>query len=586
MHAADTRGGNDSNKKTRADNGISFLARELKKQDENALPKTELKSLKLRLKKKANTNGFTSTYLCNPDPQTPLPQCKKAGTKRRRVLKLRRQPTKETQATTRTFILVKGDQEISREYIKQHHEVKPVLKALRRRIETLKARKKGGLISSSTNATDGDPSSVLHFTKFPNLYLVRSASRDAEGDKKHDVLSTAYTEVTDVRTSTPEVSPDWEVLGTIHKYDTPKKSKPKHKEILPDPHIEKLSDPYKETPISSLPLYDHRVLEKATSGLQIFVNDSTDDEKHEKHLSEKTLSGATPTPSATVHDVKTTSSGLHDVRTTSPGLHDVKTSSRFYDDTTTSSGLHDVKTTSPGLHDVKTTSSGLDDETTSSGLYDDTTRSTELHDVKTTSSGLHDVKTTSSGLHDVKTTSPGLQEVSTTSSGLHDVTSSYTTQEPSSASESNDVTSSNDESSISIEELFNDDDSKSSAKIDRLLSDDKTTDALAKEIANLLTDDHAPASSSENPKASPNDLAIVTDDAPIEQKTSQPVTEVSSISAEAVSSAQKTTPLTVSKATEQCLAKRGLGSTQCSLSMICCSACCPLGEHALLSRVI
>ena len=559
MHAADTRGGKDSNKKTRADDGISFLARELKKQDENPLAKTELKSLKLRLKKKANTNGFTNTYLCNPDSQTPSPQCKKAGTKRSRMLKLRRQPTKETQATTRTFILVKGDQEISREYIKLHHEVKPVLKALRRRIETLKARKKGGLKSSSPNATDDGPSSVLHLTKFPNLYLVRSASRDAEGGKKHDVLSTAYTEVTDVRTSTPEVSPDWEILGTIHKYDTPKKSKPKHKERLPDPHIDKLSDPYKETPISSLPLYDDRVLEKATSGLQIFVNDSTDDEKHEKHLSEKTLSGFTPTPSATVHDVKTTSSGLHDVKTTSPGLHDVKTtSSGFYDDTTTSSGLHDIKTTSPGLHDVKTTSSGL-----------------------------HDVKTTSSGLHDVKTTSPGLQEVSTTSSGLHDVTSSYTTQEPSSASESNDVTSSNDESSISIEELFNDDDdSKSSAKIDRLLSDDKTTDALAKEIANLLTDDRAPGSSSENPKASPNDLAIVTDDAPIEQKTSQPVTEVSSISAEAVSSAQKTTPLTVSKATEQCLAKRGLGSTQCSLSMICCSACCPLGEHALLSRVI
>lgn len=577
MHAADKRGGNDSNKKTRADDGISFLARGLKKQDENPLPKTALRSLKLRLKKKVNTNEFTNTYLCNPDSQTPLPQCKKVGPKRRRVLKLRRQQTKETQATTRTFILVKGDQEISREYIKQHHEVKPVLKALRRRIETLKARKKGGLKSSSTNATDDDPSSVLHLTKFPNLYLVRSASRDAEGGKKHDVLSTAYTEVTDVRTSTPEVSPDWEILGTIHKYDTPKKSKPKHKERLPDPHIDKLSDPYKETPISSLPLYDDRVLEKATSGLQIFVNDSTDDEKHEKHLSQKTLSDVTPTPSATVHDVKTTSSGLHDVKATSPGLHDVKiTSSGFYDDTTTSSGLHDVKTTSPGLHDVKTTSSGLDDETTSSGLYDDTTTSTELHDVKTTSSELHDVKPTS----------PGLQEVSTTSSGLHDVTSSYTTQEPSSASESNDVTSSNDESSISIEELFNDDDSKSSAKIDRLLSDDKTTDALAKEIANLLTDDHVPASSSENPKASPNDLAIVTDDAPIEQKTSQPVTEVSSISAEAVSSAQKTTPLTVSKATEQCLAKRGLGSTQCSLSMICCSACCPLGEHALLSWVI
>ena len=126
-----------------------------------------------------------------------------------------------------------------------------------------------------------------------------------------------------------------------------------------------------------------------------------------------------------------------------------------------------------------------------------------------------------------------------------DVTSSYITQEPSSPSKSNDITSSDDGSSISIEELFNDDDSKSSAKIDRLLSDDKTTDALAKEIAHLLTDE--PASSSENPKASPNDLAIITDDAPIEQKTSQQVTEVSPISAEAVSSAQKTSPLTVSR---------------------------------------
>ena len=570
-HTADTRDGNGSNKKAKADDGISILAQQLKNGHEYSLPETELRSFKLQIRQTVNTNGFTNTNLCNRDSQTSLPKCKKVRQKRRRVLKLRRQRTKETQATTRTFILVKGNQEISREYIKQHREVKPVLKALRRRIETLKARKKGGLKSSSAEATADDAASLA---KFPNLYLVRSASRDAEGGKKQNVLGTAYTEVTDVRTSTPDVSPDWEILGTVHKYDAPKKAKPKHKEKLPDPHIEKVPDSYKETPLSSLPLYDDRVLKKATSGLQIFVKDSTDDEKHEKHSSHN--GGVKPASSTGLHDVKTTSPGLHDVTTTSFDLNDdTTTSSESHDDTTTSSGLHDDTTTSSGLHDDTTTSSGLHDDTTTSGLHADTI----------TSSGLHDDTITSSGLHDVKTTSSGLQ-VPTTSSKLHDVTSkdvtsSYITQEPSSPSETNDITSSDDGSSISIEELFNDDDSKSSAKIDRLLSDDKTTDALAKEIANLLTDE--PASSSEDPKASPNDLAIITDDAPIEQKTSQQVTEVSPISAEAVSSAQKTSPLTVSRATEQCLAKRGLGPTQCSLSMICCSACCPLGEHALLS---
>jgi hypothetical protein len=198
--------------------------------------------------------------------------------------------------------------------------------------------------------------------------------------------------------------------------------------------------------------------------------------------------------------------------------------------------------------------------------------------------------------------SSGLGDVTTTSSAPGDIISSFTTDVPPIASTSSDITtgsmssedddvitsksqdddvitskSPDDESSISVEELFNDDDLKSSAKIDRLLSDDKTTDALAKEIASLLTDD--PANSSENPKASPNDLAIITDDAPIEQKTSQPVTDVTPVSSEeAVSSAQMSSPLTVSTAAQQCVAKRGLGSTECSLSMICCSACCPLGK--------
>ena len=436
--------------------------------------------------KKTNTNGFTEeSAICKQDSKTSL-KCKEFRLQRRKALKLRRQKTKQRQGDRRTLIILKGNKEISREYMKQHHAFKPVLKALKQRLETLKARKKGGLRSSSDAS--------LPHVKFPNLYLVRSESRDTEGGKKQDVVSTAYTEATDVRTSSPDVSPHWQIVGTIHKYETPKKVQPKPQ------HKEKLPDPYEQTPVSTLPLYDDRVLNKATSGLKIFVKDSNDDKKHEKNSPHKTLSGVTPAPS---------------------------------------------------------------------------------HDVTSTSSGLHDVTTTSSGLHDV-----------TTTSSSHDVTSSYTTDEPSGestsseittkgmSSENDDITTSNnpdDDSSISVEELFNDDDSKSSAKIDRLLSDDKMTDALAKEIASLLTDE--PATSSENPKASPNDMAVITDDAPIEQKTSRPVTEVTPVaSEEAVSSAQASSPLTASSATQQCLAKRGLGSTQCSLSMICCSACCPLGE--------
>ena len=440
----------------------------------------------MRVKKILKTNEFTKVNDICKHGSTTSSKCR--GKKKRKTLKLRREKTKESRGETRTLIIVKGDQEISREYMKQHHGFKPVLKAIKNRLENLKARKKNGGLKT-VNTTKDDIASLRHM-KFPNLYLVRSVSQDTEGGKKQDVVSTAYTESTEVRTSSPDVTPHWDIVGTIHTYEVPKKT------VVKPLHREKLPDPYKETPLSTLPLYDDRVLKKATSGLNIFVKDSASG-KHVKNLSHKTLSGVTPAPS----------------------------------------------------------------------------------------SGLHDVTTNESGLHDV-------------TSG--DITSSYTTDAPSRvststvvttgsmSSENDDVTTSknpDDESSISVEELFNDDDSKSSAKIDRLLSDDKTTDALAKEIASLLTDE--PANSSENPKASPNDIAIITDDAPVKQKTSRPVTEVTSVSSEeAVSSAQKSSPLDVSSATQQCLAKRGLGSTECSLSMICCSACCPLGEYALSSIFI
>ena len=424
--------------------------------------------------------------ICNHGSTTP--ECKEK--KRRKALKLlHHEKTKESRGETRSLTIVKGDQEISREYIKQHHDFKPVLKAIKQRLEILKARKSnGGLKTSDVNTTDEDSASLRHL-KFPNLYLVRSASRDTEGGKKQDVVSTAFTEVTDIRTSSSDVIPHWEIAGTIHKYEIPKK-------VVVKPHREKLPDPYEETPLSKLPLYDDRVLKKATSGLKIFVKDSNG--KDEKHSSHKTLSGVTPAPSA-LHDVTTTSSGLHDVTSTSSGLHDV-----------TSGDITSLYTTD---EPAKTSASG--DVTTGS-------MSSENDDVTTSKSP-------------------------------------------------------DDESSISVEELFKDDDSKTSAKIDRLLSDDKTTDALAKDIASLLTDE--PADSFENPKASPKDMAIITDDAPIKQGPSRPVTEVTPVSSEeAVSSAQNSSPLDVSTATQQCLAKRGLGSTQCSLSMICCSVCCPLGE--------
>jgi hypothetical protein len=444
--------------------------------------------LKLQIKKTANTNEFTKTSdFCKHKTS---PECKefRLQQSRKKPLKLRRRRTKDSQGATRTLIIVKGNQEISREYMKQHHAFKPVLRALKQRIEDLKARRKGGGLSSSPdNHTTNNITSLRHVTKFPNLYLVRSASRDAGGGKKQDVLSTAYTEVTDARTSSPEVSPYWEILGTIHTYEAPKKIvlKARHKETLPDP--------YTKTNLSTLPMYDDRVLKKATSGLQIFVKDSEKDKKHVRHSSHQTLTG-TLAPSSGLGDVTTTSSAPGDI---------------------ISSFTTDVPPIASTSSDITTGSMSSEDD-----------------DVITSKSQDDDVITSKSP---------------------------------------------DDESSISVEELFNDDDLKSSAKIDRLLSDDKTTDALAKEIASLLTDD--PANSSENPKASPNDLAIITDDAPIEQKTSQPVTDVTPVSSEeAVSSAQMSSPLTVSTAAQQCVAKRGLGSTECSLSMICCSACCPLGK--------
>ncbi|XP_028412332.1 uncharacterized protein LOC114535146 [Dendronephthya gigantea] len=481
------------------------------------IPSSETNSRVIKLRKKAKvSNDLTkSTNWCKFSISTA--SCKKSKFERGKQLILRRERTSETNGATRTLIIVNGDQEISREYIKQHHDFKPVLKALKQRIETLQARKQGKILST----TGVNNTSLRHLKIFP--YLVRSASRDTEGGKKENVLSTAYTEVTDPRSSSPDYVPYWQVLGTIHTYDIPKKivSRPLHREKLPDP--------YNDVTLSKLPLYDDRVLKDVTSGLKIFVKDSNE-KKNDKDLSHQTLTGVTPAPSSSTN-------GLHDISSGEP----------------TSSGLHD---------DTLPTSSGLHDNTlpSSSGLHDDTLP-------------------TSSGFHDVSS----------------DVFASHTSNEPSSRPTSSHVTtesvsaennvamvekSPHDEDSISVDDLFNDDDSKATAKIDRLLSDDKATDALAKEIASLLTDE--PVGSSENPKASPKDLAIITDDAPIKQKAFQPVTDVTPVSSEeAVSSAQKSTPLSVSTATQQCLAKRGLGSTQCSLSMICCSACCPLDSCPL-----
>ena len=450
------------------------------------------RAIKLRKKAKVSNELTKQRSWCKFSKSTE--SCKKSKYERGKLLRLRVERTSETKGATRTLIIVKGDQQISREFVKQHHGFKPVLKALKQRIETLQALKQERRLT-----TDVNNASLYHLSRFPNL--VRSASRDAKGGKKQDVLSTAYTEVTDARSSSPEYVPYWKVLGTIHNYEVPKKPVSRHAQR------EKLPDPYNDVSLSKLPLYDDRVLKNVTSGLKIFVKDPNE-KKKDKNSSHKTLTGVTPSPS---------SSGLHDISSGVP----------------TSSGLHD--------------------------------------DALPTSSGLHDV---TSGIFGSHTT----DEPSSGATPSHFTTGSV-------SSENNVVMASkspNDDDSISVDDLFNDDDSKATAKIDRLLSDDRATDALAKEIASLLTDE--PTSSSENPKASPKDLAIITDDAPIKQKAFQPVTDVTPVSSEeAVSSAQKSTPLSISTATQQCLAKRGLGSTQCSLSMICCSACCPLGTFILYS---
>lgn len=484
--AADTNEKFRSLKKIRTINGFSSLGKLFRRNHENALPERELRLLKLRINthQQGSRNDFIKINdLGKQDSNTTTlsSKCRQLRLnfkqKKKKPLHFRRQRTKDTEGGTRTLMIVRGNQEISREYIKQHHGFKPVLRALKRRIEILKSRKKKGL---------------------PNYFVVRSKSRDTEGGKKQVVASYGETEVTEVRTSSPEYARHWEILGTLHKYAGPKivQANPPHKEKLPDP--------FEETPLSQLPLYDDRVIKQATSGLKIFVTDSNNDKSHNKHSSpsQKTFTGVIPTPSS--------SSALKDVSSGS----------------STSSGLHDVtfgSSTSSGLHDVTSGDTSL-------SYNHGPSRNNKVSSGTTTTLKIPNV--------------PQFDD---------------------------------DTESISIEDLFNDDDTKSSAKIDRLLSDDKTTDALAKEIASLLTDE--PTSSYEDPKASPNDIAIITDDAPIKQKGSGPVTDVTTVSSEeAATSVQKSSPLTVSSVSQQCLAKRGLDSTQCSISMICCSVCCPLGK--------
>lgn len=344
------------------------------------------------------------------------------------IVKLKHQKFREINVKTRGLVIVKGDQEIDRKYVEQHHDIRTILQALRKRIDALKASKIDSGLSTSLPT-------LRHLTNSRQLYLKPSSSLVTESEKK-ELLNASSTKVTDIKNSSPDATLQWSVFGTIHDYEPPKNIF-KHKQKFPVPPSINLT---------SLPLYDDRVLQKATSGIKIFVKEPNDENIKDN--------------------------------------------------------------------------------------YKHVNNSTEGNSPASVLSGLHDVYLSTD---DVK-------------SGLHA-----------------------DENSISVGDLFKVGSSKSLKKINRLLSDDGIVDTLAKKIAYLLSDELV------NSPENQNDVRIVNEDRQ-ENVSPPPVINITPVSSKAaVSFAQDTDPTSVSKMTQQCLAKRGLGSSDCSLSVICCSVCCPLG---------
>ena len=227
--------------------------------------------------------------------------------KRGRPLKLCRSRTKESNGVTRTLVIVKGNQEIDSNYLKQHTDFKPILEALRQRIRTLKARKQKEAVTKMSPAkANADLVPALpHISSYslsqdsslanPERSLaVSKASPDTMIDKKEEVGNYGETQVTDLRTSSSKDKLQWGILGTIHTYEGPQR-------IYPKQHTNKSTSVDKTTSLSSLPLYDDRVLREATSGLRIFVNISSKDNKGQYHAPSKS---ANPTSSEDIKDTE------------------------------------------------------------------------------------------------------------------------------------------------------------------------------------------------------------------------------------------------------------------------------------------
>ena len=65
---------------------------------------------------------------------------------KKKRLKLRRSRANNTNGATRTLVIVKGNQEVDKNYLKQHNDFRPILKALEQRIQALKVRRHGGSV--------------------------------------------------------------------------------------------------------------------------------------------------------------------------------------------------------------------------------------------------------------------------------------------------------------------------------------------------------------------------------------------------------------------------------------------------------
>ena len=225
---------------------------------------------------------------------------------KKKRLKLRRSRANNTNGATKTLIIVKGNQEVDKSYLKQHNGFRTILKALKHRIQTLKVRRHNGSVRAvSSPSVDADRiGDSLRLSQDSTPGNVASANPERSGstqglvavdpevDKKEEVGNYGETEVTELRSSSGDDDLHWDILGTIHSYEGPTKvfSKPRAK-----PKTLKISDD--ETPLSALPLYDNRVLKEATSGLRIFVNVSEEavKEPRKKPTStrgESTLSGS------------------------------------------------------------------------------------------------------------------------------------------------------------------------------------------------------------------------------------------------------------------------------------------------------